>query len=171
MSYDERYGGGNMDSRTVLIIATVIGLCCIPILFRKKYRKRSLIIFVIAVAANALLENYLITKDYLYFPVRYFPGIFKNNIMYDYLVCPLISVAYCQTSSRKKLIGVYAQGIIYSVLQTLLEYFMLTQTELIRYNDVKWSIWHTLVILLVYKIIFIRGIWELLSYRSIVKDR
>jgi hypothetical protein len=150
-----------LNSKTVLIVTTIIGLCFVPILFRKKYIKSSLIIFVIAGVVNALLENYLVAKDYVIYPVRYFPEIFKYHVMYDFLVCPLISVAYCQTSSRKNLKNIYVQGLLYSGFQTLLEYIMVTKTDFIQYNN--WDIWHTFVLLIAYKIVFIRGIWELLS--------
>ncbi|SES94480.1 hypothetical protein SAMN05660297_00956 [Natronincola peptidivorans] len=152
-----------MRKSKVLFTSTIIGICFLPILFKRKYRKQSLIVFVFTGLANTWISNHLITKGYFSFPVRYWPKIFKSSVVYDYLIGPLIAVAHCQTSLYSNAKGIVGQAILYSIFQALVEYWVLVKTHLIKYNNKKWSIWHSFVGLILFKVLLIRGAWTLVN--------
>ncbi len=149
-----------MSSRRIMHIATGIGLCFMPILFRRRYRKQSFILFIFSAISNILISSLLMRKHHFSYPVRYFPKTFKSSIVYDWLIGPSIFVLYCQTTSNSSYSAIVGQSMVYSAFQTLIEYWILIKTRLIQYNESRWSIWHTFASQALYKVCLIRVMWS-----------
>lgn len=78
--------------------------------------------------------------------------------MYDYLVCPLITILYCQTSNNSKLLSTILQAFLYSIPQTALEVFGERYTKLIHYKR-GWTWVHSYVGIALTKVLFRGLIW------------
>jgi|GEM_PF-6132288 len=150
-------------NRRILLISTILALAMMPILLRRRYRKKSIIIFFLSAIFNSVLSHILIAKNYFSQPSRYFHKYFISNILYDWLVLPLIAVLYCQATASAGAVISTSYAVALSSFQALLEYWMLIDTSLIKYNEKKWSIWHTLITLILYKVILMKGTWWFLG--------
>lgn len=151
-----------MNSKRTLNVSTLIALLFLPIVFRRKYKRQSIAIYFISAIGNVILDKYYLSKNSFYYPIRYLPKLFKINILYDLLVLPIFTAAYCQTSSNSSLKGIIGQNLLYTSIQASIEDLMLKRTKLIQHNQRKWSIGHTFLTLYCYKLV-IRGLWSIIN--------
>ncbi|ABR50667.1 hypothetical protein Amet_4596 [Alkaliphilus metalliredigens QYMF] len=160
-----------MKKSNTLFISTIIGLCFLPIILRRKYRRQSLVVFSLSAITNTLVSDCLIKKRYFRFPIRYFPEVFPSNVVYDCLIGPLFATAYCQTTADSNFRGILRQSVVYSSIQAVIEYWVLVKTNLIKYNNKKWSIWHSFIGLILFKVLLVRGAWALVSRVMVVNEK
>jgi hypothetical protein len=153
-----------VKERKMLRISLLVGIGMLPILFRKPGIKRWSIIFISNGITSHILDHYLVKAKMLKYPVRLAPKAVKINIVYDYLICPLVTVLYCQTSYNSKFISTAVQGFIFAIPQVALEYLAEKRKKIIKYSN-GWTWVHSYLGIVATKLAF-RGLDELLKPKT-----
>ena len=151
-----------MNSKKTLHISTFIALILLPIVFRRKYRRQSIVIFILSAITNVILDKYYLRRNSFVYSVRYLQKFFKISVLYDLLVLPIFTVIYCQTSTSSSLTNIFAQGSLYTLGQVFIEWILERKTKLIKYNHNKWSVKKSAITLFVYMVAF-RGVWAFID--------
>lgn len=151
----------------ILRISLLVGIGLMPILFRKPGIKKWSIIYVANAVASHILDSYFVRIGKLKYPIRLFPKKFRIHVVYDYFICPLISVLYCQTSYDSKFLSSVAQGFLFAVPQVTLEYLAEKRSKLIKYSK-GWTWVHSYFGIVGVKLAF-RGLTELMKPGKLLK--
>lgn len=150
-----------MKERSMLRIALIVGIGMLPLLFRKPGIKKWSVIYITNAVTNHLMDHILVKGKYLKYPVRLVPRVFKINIVYDYFICPLVTILYCQTSYNSKFISTTIQGFLFAIPQVLLEYLSEQKGKIIKYAK-GWSCVHSYLGIVAVNLAF-RGMTEFIK--------
>ncbi|WP_134702030.1 CBO0543 family protein [Ammoniphilus sp. YIM 78166] len=123
-----------MKDKDILKLFLIIGMACLPTVVRKPPAKYFVTIFMINSVFNYFLDNYLVKKGYLKYPVKLIPGI-KHSALYDHLICPLVSVWVCQATYASKLKGILFKSFLFAVPQAGFEVLAERKTNLIKFQN------------------------------------
>jgi hypothetical protein len=140
-------------------LAAGIGL--LPILLKKPGPKKWAVIHASNAVASQLMDGYLVKTKRLEYPVRFFPKVLNTEFVYDYLLCPLITVLYCQSTYNASLLNIAAQGLLFAIPQTAIEYAAEKNTKIVKYKK-GWTWVHSFVGIVATKYLF-RGLFELIK--------
>lgn len=155
-----------MLERKILKYLWILGIIIFSTLFRKPIRERW-IVFLFNSLLNIYLDNYLVNTKRLKYPVREkHAGLFTSgSILYDNLLCPIVTVWYCQsTKNTKKISEFLIKTFLYVLPQTVAEIFLEKYTDLIEYKK-GWKWYHTFGAITAVKVL-IRGMIELIEYKA-----
>ncbi|WP_419956146.1 CBO0543 family protein [Neobacillus niacini] len=123
--------------KVILRIFALIGLFSFPFAFKKKLIKDWIIVYLTTALSSILLDIFLVEKKLLSYPIRILPKYFKFHIVFDLLLCPIVSVFYNQfTYNDKSILRVVGKLFLFTIPQLLIE--VLTGRYL---NMVKWHKW------------------------------
>lgn len=162
-------GAFYLKERQILKFSLILGLFFLPILFRKPSSKLWSTIYVTNGIFSHLTDRALVAQKKLSYPVRLVPKLTKNSLVYDYIICPLISVAYCQATNHSKPLGILGKGILFALPQVAIEYLAEKKTKLIRYKN-GWTVLHSYIGILFVKLIF-RGLFGFLKNSDNLMNR
>ncbi|WP_437834648.1 CBO0543 family protein (plasmid) [Niallia taxi] len=137
-----------MKDKTILNIITIIGLSGWSIFCRKGPIKDWLLVYLFKAVITALIDVPIARKKIVQYPTRYFPKLYETNIIFDYVIFPLVCVIYSQFTNRMNGIKVILFVFILSIPMTLIEGLLERKTMLIHYSD-KWNWLHTFTYLTV----------------------
>jgi len=140
-----------MLERFLLWSGGVFGIVSIPSLFRKPSFKIWLPLYLINCIFNYLFNKALVETNQLKYPVRGFPKHFKINAIYDFLVCPFLSIYFCQSIYHSKLLGIIGKLLLFSIPQGAYEIFLERKTNLLRFKG-KWRWIYSLSLVFIVKI-------------------
>lgn len=137
-----------MRDRTILNIITVIGISgTIFALFRKRgYIKDWFLIFFIKTLVSTVMDGPVIKRKYLKYPHRYFSKFFDSNIVFLYLVFPLLCVIYNQFTFKMRPLPSLLSVFLFSGPMTIIENWLEKNTNLVKYNK-GWNSFVTLIVL------------------------
>ncbi len=133
-----------MKEKKILWMSAGISLLLIPTLNHKPSMKFWSGLFLLSGLINHGIDQFLVAKRYLSYPIRFAPKIFKVQMIYDYLICPYISIWFCQATYHAKIKKIFGMSFFFAVPQMLLELWALKKTKLIRYHN-SWTLIHTFV--------------------------
>lgn len=133
-----------MSDRKILWLFLIVSLLLLPTMFRKPSIKNWVIAFLLNAFSNAFVAVYLAGKNFLVYPTRIMPSVFISNIVYDYLICPLISAWFCQATKNSKVPTIFLLGVVFTFPQILIELFMLHKTNLLKYKN-GWTWKHSFI--------------------------
>ncbi|PKG22943.1 CBO0543 family protein [Niallia nealsonii] len=135
-----------MKDKTILNIITLIGVGGWAIFFRKGPVKDWLLVYLFKATITTLIDIPIAKKKLVQYPKRYFPGSYDTNIIFDYVIFPLVCVLYSQLTNKMKGIKTLLFVFILSVPMTIIEELLERKTGLVKYSN-KWSWLHTLIYL------------------------
>jgi hypothetical protein len=141
--------------KKLLRIVLGVGLLLIPFAFKREKLKDWLLIFFLKGYIASLLDQIIVKKKHISYPVRFMSKYFDSSILFDYLLFPLLCVFYNRTSEKSNLTSIFLQSFIYSTPMTVLEVILEKKTNLIKYKK-NWNWLITYVTLLV-TFLFVRG--------------
>lgn len=153
-----------MHERNILKLSLSLGLAMMPMVIRRSHFKIWSAIYIANAVTSHIMDRFLVDAKRLKYPVRLAPKIFKINIVYDYFICPLLSVLYCQSSYKSKLLSAIIQGFLFAVPQVAIEYSAERKTKLIKYMN-GWTWFHSYLGILAVKLTY-RGLLELFKPKS-----
>lgn len=159
-----------MLERKILKSLWILGLMLFPTLFKKPIKERW-IVFLFNSLINVYLDNYLVNTKRLQYPVRVKnAGLFtKGSILYDNLLCPIVTVWYCQaTKNTKKVSEFLLKTFLYVLPQTVVEIVLEKYTNLIDYKN-GWKWYHTFGAISLVKLM-IRGFIGLINLKAIKEE-
>jgi len=141
--------------KKLLRIVLGVGLLLIPFAFKREKLKDWLLIFFLKGYISSFLDQIIVKKKHVSYPVRFMSKYFDLSILFDYLLFPILCVFYNQTSEKSNLHSIFLQSFIYSTPMTALEVILEKKTNLIRYNK-NWN-WLITYSTLVVTFLFVRG--------------
>ena len=141
--------------KKLLRIILGVGLLLIPFAFKREKLKDWLLIFFLKGYISSFLDQIIVKKKHISYPVRFMSKYFDSSILFDYLLFPILCVFYNRTSEKSNLHSIFLQSFIYSTPMTVLEVILEKKTNLIRYNK-KWN-WLITYSTLVVTFLFVRG--------------
>ncbi|MDA8333732.1 MAG: hypothetical protein M0Z41_01895 [Peptococcaceae bacterium] len=124
-----------MNERTILRNTLFLGLAVLPLLLRKPPVKMWSLMYVANGVSSDIINRFLVKSGRLEYPVRLAPKLFANSVLYDYVICPLISVIYCQTTYNTKPGIIILLGALFAIPQIVIEYLAERKTKLIKYKN------------------------------------
>ena len=141
--------------KKLLRIILGVGLLLIPFAFKREKLKDWLLIFFLKGYISSFLDQIIVKKKQISYPVRFMSKYFDSSLLFDYLLFPLLCVFYNRTSEKSNLHSIFLQSFIYSTPMTVLEVILEKKTNLIRYNK-NWN-WLITYSTLVVTFLFVRG--------------
>ena len=141
--------------KKLLRIVLGVGLLLIPFAFKREKLKDWLLIFFLKGYISSFLDQIIVKKKHISYPVRFMSKYFDSSILFDYLLFPILCVFYNRTSEKSNLHSIFLQSFIYSTPMTVLEVILEKKTNLIRYNK-NWN-WLITYSTLVVTFLFVRG--------------
>ena len=141
--------------KKLLRIILGVGLLLIPFAFKREKLKDWLLIFFLKGYISSFLDQIIVKKKHISYPVRFMSKYFDSSILFDYLLFPILCVFYNRTSEKSNLHSIFLQSFIYSTPMTVLEVILEKKTNLIRYNK-NWN-WLITYSTLVVTFLFVRG--------------
>ena len=153
-------------SKIFLRAFLLLGLFSLPFAFKKKPIKDWLIAYLITALSSALLDIILVEKNLLSYPVRLFPKIFKAHIVFDLLLCPVVSVFYNQLTYKEKSIpGLVGKLFLFTIPQLVIEVLVGRYLKMVKWHN-GWKWYHTFFSMNI-KYLSIRMFIELVRKNSI----
>ena len=141
--------------KKLLRIILGVGLLLIPFAFKREKLKDWLLIFFLKGYISSFLDQIIVKKKQISYPVRFMSKYFDSSLLFDYLLFPLLCVFYNRTSEKSNLHSIFLQSFIYTTPMTVLEVILEKKTNLIRYNK-NWN-WLITYSTLVVTFLFVRG--------------
>lgn len=135
-----------MRDKTLLHISTGMGIAGWSLLFRKGPLKDWFLVYLFKTLLSTLTDLPVANKKIVKYPVRYFPKAFNTNIVFDYVLFPLLCVVYSQFTNKWKPLKTILSVFILSAPMTVIHYWLAKNTQLIKYSR-RWSWFHTLSLL------------------------
>ena len=120
--------------KKLLRIVLGVGLLLIPFAFKREKLKDWLLIFFLKGYISSFLDQIIVKKKRISYPVRFMSKYFDSSLLFDYLLFPLLCVFYNRTSEKSNLHSIFLQSFIYSTPMTVLEVILEKKTNLIRYR-------------------------------------
>jgi len=125
-----------MKKRFEIIILRSLAFFAITVFFkliRKPPLKDWLIIFFFKSYMASIIDNFLVKKGYLKYPVRIFKFI-DYSFLFSYLIFPIACVYYNQVTRNSNIIGILLKCIIFTLPSTVAEFYLEKYTDLIKYK-------------------------------------
>ena len=141
--------------KKLLRIILGVGLLLIPFAFKREKLKDWLLIFFLKGYISSFLDQIIVKKKQISYPVRFMSKYFDSSLLFDYLLFPILCVFYNRTSEKSNLHSIFLQSFIYSTPMTVLEVILEKKTNLIRYKK-NWN-WLITYSTLVVTFLFVRG--------------
>ncbi|KHF40262.1 CBO0543 family protein [Halalkalibacter okhensis] len=127
--------------KTILRGMLMLALLWLPFTFRGRGSKDSAIAFFFTGYIASFLSRLVIHSGKVKHPVRLLPAYFRTNIVYEYLILPLITVWFNKTTKRSTLPMIIFQSFLYSAVHTIIERILEQKTNFIKWKD--WSAFDT----------------------------
>ncbi|MCM3600403.1 hypothetical protein M3175_06645 [Robertmurraya korlensis] len=132
---------GTKFEKNLLRLITGIGILSFINLLRKPPLKDWLIIFLLKGYIASILDNLLVKKGYLQYPVNLFK-FFDISAVFSYLVFPVSCIYFNQVTKNSNIFGILFKCLLFSLPSTLFEHWLQKNTKLIKYKK-SWSSFHS----------------------------
>lgn len=119
----------------------VIGVISFFNLLRKPPMKDWLIIFLLKSYIASFLDNIIVKKGYLKYPVNLFK-IFDISVLFSYIIFPVTCIYFNQVTKNSSLFGILVKCLLFSIPSTIAEHFLEKKTNLIKYKK-SWTSIHS----------------------------
>jgi len=119
----------------------VIGITAFFNLLRKPPMKDWLIIFLLKSYIASFLDNIIVKKGYLKYPVNLFK-IFDISVLFSYIIFPVTCIYFNQVTKNSSLFGILVKCLLFSIPSTIAEHFLEKKTKLIQYKR-SWTSLHS----------------------------
>lgn len=150
-----------MLSRIIVRSGIIFGLLASPTLLKKPTPNIWILLYFTNCIINYLFDKALIKTNKVSYPVRLFPNVTKINIVYDFFVCPFLSIWYCQATYNSKLLDMLKKLIAFGLPQGIYEVLLERKTDTLRFKG-DWKGFYSLSLVIVVKLLS-RGILALIK--------
>lgn len=127
--------------KNILKLLFVLGIGAFFKLIRKPPLKDWLIIFLMKTYISTILDNLLVKKGYLKYPVNLFKA-FDISVLFSYLIFPISCIYFNQVTRNSNIIGTLFKSILFSAPATIAENWLEKNTKLIKYKK-SWTALHS----------------------------
>lgn len=149
-----------MKDRTILNSSTILGIAgSIFFLLRKKGQLKDwFLIYFIKILVSTIIDGPVVKRGYLRYPYRYFSNFFDTNVVFLYIIFPLVCVMYNQFTDKMKPLKKILSVFIFSGPMTLVENWLEKNTNLVKYHK-GWNSYITFGVLS-FTFLFVKGCIE-----------
>jgi hypothetical protein len=144
-----------LRERKILKYLLVGGLISIPFIFRKQPIKDWILVFCLKAFYSGYIDSFMVAKNKISYPVRYFPKIFNINVLFDLLLFPISCVIYNQLTYRSNFVKSLYMALPITIPMTIAEIWAEKNTKLLTYKK-KWN-WFYSFITLTFSLWLVRG--------------
>lgn len=130
--------------KKLLRLMMVFTLGLVPFLLRKPPIKDWLFVFFLDGLSNGFIDQILVRKNYLKYPVRILPKLFKHHIVFDHILYPTFTIIYNQLTMNDKPLKAFLKLLIIVIPLTGIEFVADRKTHLIKWKR-KWTFYHTFI--------------------------
>jgi hypothetical protein len=128
-----------------LALFTMIGTILWIFIVKKPPVKSNIIIHIMTSILTTTIDQILVKLKFLKYPIRLFPRFFSIHIIFDWLLCPVITIAHFQLSKNdKNWFIIFLKLLIFTTSQLLIEVWAVNKTRLIQWKN-GWEWYHTYV--------------------------
>ena len=124
-----------------LRILCMIGIGSFFNLLRRPPLKDWLIIFLLKSYIASILDNLLVKKGYLTYPVKLLKT-FDVSVLFSYLLFPVSCIYFNQVTKKSGMVGILVKCLYFTLPSTLAEHWIEKNTDLIRYKKT-WTSFHS----------------------------
>jgi hypothetical protein len=121
----------------------IFGVGAFFLLVRKPPMKDWLIVFFLKSYIATFLDNLLVRKGYLKYPVKLFKT-FDVSVLFSYIIFPVSCVYFNQQTRNSGFNGIFMKSLIFSVPSAIAEHFLEKHTQLITYKK-SWNSFYSLI--------------------------
>jgi membrane-bound metal-dependent hydrolase YbcI (DUF457 family) len=115
-----------------------LGISLLIFSLRKPPIKDKLLVFMFTGYCSTILGVIIVEKGMLLYPVSLFKNFFDTSPLYEFLLLPLVSIYYYQSTYYSGWIGIAVQGFFYTTVLAITEFLFERYTDLIQYNTWTW---------------------------------
>jgi hypothetical protein len=129
------------DEKNILWALFFIGIVTFFRLVRKPPMKDWIIIFLLKGYMSSILDNLLVKKGYLKYPVSLFKT-FDISVLFSYILFPVTCIYFNQVTKNSGLIAIIFKSILFSLPSAIAENWIEKKTDLIKYKK-SWTSIHS----------------------------
>ena len=135
-----------VNDKRILKVITILAISGWSVLFKKGPIKDWFIVYLFKTFITTMIDGPVVKKKLVSYPYRYFSKFFETNIIFDYVIFPLLCVLYSQFTYKLKPSKIIPSVFLFSVPMTLIQWWLERYTNLVKYGR-NWSSFHTLGVL------------------------
>lgn len=136
----------------------ILGLLLLFFSLGKQPLTHWLLIYFMNAYFSTFIGVFVVEEKMLEYPVKFLSDYFDTSLLFEYLLFPVVSIYFYQTTYHSKLGGVITLAFLYSATLTGIEVLFERYTGLIEYHTWTWMYSFLGMFLL---ILVVRGIMEL----------
>ncbi|WP_062048262.1 CBO0543 family protein [Bacillus sp. JCM 19034] len=136
--------GNKTKDKFILRALFVLGIGLLPIVFRKPPIKDWLLVFLWNAFTNGFIDTVVVSHKVVKYPVRLLPKIFKTNILFDFLLYPIMTVVYNRFTARDKPLIIFLKLFCLTIPMVLIELWAERKTGLIKFKR-GWEWYHSFI--------------------------
>jgi hypothetical protein len=111
----------------------LFGIFSLFYLVRKPPVKDWLLIFLFKGFLSSILDNFIVKKGYIKYPVKLF-DTFDFSFIFDYLLYPVTCVFYNQITKKSSIGGILFKTLYFSIPMSVTEHFLEKKTKLLEFK-------------------------------------
>ncbi len=119
--------------KSVLWALFIFGIISFINLIRKPPAKDWLLIFLFKGFLASILDNLIVKKGYIKYPVKLFKS-FDFSFIFDYVLYPITCVYYNQVTKKSNIFGIFFKVFYFSIPMTVTEHLLEKYTSLIKFK-------------------------------------
>ena len=119
--------------KNILKALLIFGIISFINLMRKPPVKDWLLIFLFKGFISTILDNIIVKKGYIKYPINLFKH-FDISFIFDCLLYPINCVYYNQVTKKSNILGIIVKSFYFTVPMAVTEYFLEKKTSLIKFK-------------------------------------
>jgi hypothetical protein len=120
--------------KNILRALLIFGIISLINLMRKPPVKDWLLIFLFKGVISTLLDNIIVKKGYIKYPINLFK-YFDISFIFDYLLYPINCVYFNQVTKKSNILGIIVKTFYFTIPMAVTEYFLEKKTSLIKFKN------------------------------------
>ncbi|KKK37460.1 hypothetical protein WQ57_13490 [Mesobacillus campisalis] len=130
-------------------------MAIVPILLRKPPLKDWLLVFLLDAFTNVLADRFIVAHNFVSYPVRLLPKVFKTHVLFDFLISPTFTVLFNQFTEKDRPAKAFIKLVLLLTPLSIFEFLAVKYTRLINWKS-GWK-WYYSFVTLTLKFMIIRA--------------
>ncbi|MBM7652757.1 CBO0543 family protein [Neobacillus cucumis] len=119
--------------KNILRALLIFGIISFINLIRKPPAKDWLLIFLFKGFLSSILDNIVVKKGYIKYPIKLFKS-FDFSFIFDYLLYPITCVYYNQVTKKSNILGIVVKTFYFSIPMAVTEHLLEKKTSLLKFK-------------------------------------
>jgi len=119
--------------KNVLRALFIFGIISLIHLIKKPPTKDWLLVFLFKGFLSSILDNLVVKKGYVTYPIKLFKS-FDFSFIFDYLLYPVACVHFNQVTKKSSIPGILLKTLYFSIPMAVTEHFLEKKTKLLKFK-------------------------------------